>query len=87
MGSFYKYSRVKNNILIKDNKPVGGKWSFDEENRKKIPKGLAIPKIRKLNITKNTVTLIPYIEKYFPDHVGDLNNFWLPTTRQDAIFI
>ena len=87
MGSFYKFSRVKNNMLMQDNKPVGGKWSYDEENRKKIPKGLAIPKIRKLNITKNTVTLIPYIEKYFSNHVGDLNNFWLPTTRQEHCFI
>ena len=24
MGTFYKFSRVKNNILVKDNKPVGG---------------------------------------------------------------
>ena len=85
MGSFYKFSRVKNNILMQDNKPVGGKWSYDEENRKKIPQGLAIPKIRKLNITKNTAALIPYIKKYFSKHVGDLNNFWLPTTRQDAM--
>ena len=85
MGSFYKFSRVKNNILMQGNKPVGGKWSYDEENRKKIPQGLAIPKIRKLNITKNTAALIPYIKKYFSNHIGDLNNFWLPTTRQDAI--
>ena len=57
MGSFYKFSRVKNNILMQDNKPVGGRWSYDEENRKKIPQGLAIPKIRKLNITKKILLL------------------------------
>ena len=31
--NFYKYQRIKHDILVKDNKPIGGKWSFDEENR------------------------------------------------------
>ena len=36
MGDFYKFSRKSQNILLDSNdKPVGGKWSFDEENRKK----------------------------------------------------
>ena len=34
------------NILIdENNKPIGGKWSYDEENRKKIPKNTLLPKI------------------------------------------
>ena len=28
---------------MEDEKPIGGKWSYDEDNRKKIPKGLEIP--------------------------------------------
>ena len=36
MSTFYKERRQKLNILIKnDGSPEGGKWSFDEENRKK----------------------------------------------------
>ena len=31
--------------MDKENKPVGGKWSFDEENRKKIPKNTVIPEL------------------------------------------
>ena len=27
-----------------NNNPVGGKWSFDDENRKKIPKEISFPK-------------------------------------------
>ena len=35
---FYKAQRQRLNILIDDKgKPVGGKWSYDPENRKKIP--------------------------------------------------
>jgi deoxyribodipyrimidine photolyase-related protein len=35
MADFYKKMRKKLNILMNDDKPIGGKWSFDEENRKK----------------------------------------------------
>ncbi|MCS7317362.1 MAG: cryptochrome/photolyase family protein [Candidatus Dojkabacteria bacterium] len=42
--NFYIYQRKRLNILIDDTgKPIGGKWSFDIENRKKIPKNLEIP--------------------------------------------
>ena len=30
---FYKFQRNRLDILIHNNKPVGGKWSFDTENR------------------------------------------------------
>jgi deoxyribodipyrimidine photolyase-related protein len=45
MVSFYQLMRKDLNILISDGKPLGGKWSYDEENRKKIPKDLELPKL------------------------------------------
>ena len=30
------------------NLPKGGKWSFDSENRKKIPKNIKIPSLLKI---------------------------------------
>ena len=38
MENFYRFQRERLNILIKDGKPVGGKWNFDEENRLSPPK-------------------------------------------------
>ena len=38
MTDFYINQRKKLDILMKDNKPLGGKWTFDGENRKKYPK-------------------------------------------------
>ena len=33
--------RIKFNILMdKDGVPEGGKWSFDDENRKRMPKNI-----------------------------------------------
>ena len=38
--SFYITQRKKMKILLnEDHKPVGDKWSFDTDNRKKYPKG------------------------------------------------
>ena len=39
MATFYKGTRQKLNILMKkDGTPEGGKWSFDEDNRKNFQK-------------------------------------------------
>ncbi|MFN7915678.1 MAG: cryptochrome/photolyase family protein [Vicinamibacterales bacterium] len=41
---FYITQRRRLGLLIDRNgKPAGGQWSFDPENRKKLPKGLAVP--------------------------------------------
>ena len=52
MASFYQKMRIKMSILIDENtKPIGGKWSYDEENRKKIPQNINIPE--KPSLTNN----------------------------------
>ncbi|MCZ4221912.1 cryptochrome/photolyase family protein [Pedobacter rhodius] len=39
METFYHYMRKKHRVLIVDgDKPVNGKWNFDEDNRRKLPK-------------------------------------------------
>ena len=84
MANFYKHSRKKHNILIDNDAPTGGKWSFDEENRKKLPKDIKIPNMPKIEKTKHTLELIPIVNKIFKDNVGDLNEFWLPTNRNSC---
>jgi deoxyribodipyrimidine photolyase-related protein len=37
MESFYRQMRKKHLILMEGANPVGGKWNFDADNRKKIP--------------------------------------------------
>ena len=44
MASFYQMMRKELGILVdKDNKPIGEKWSFDADNRKKLPKDILLP--------------------------------------------
>ena len=88
MATFYKDTRIKLNILIKkDGNPEGGKWSFDEDNRKKLPKNISVPKFPKIVETIHTKTLKPIVEKMFKNHLGDTKNFWLATEFKSVVKI
>lgn len=68
---FYKFQRKKLNILMNNNKPLGNKWSFDTDNRKKITHNINIPNIPKIN--NNNVYVLEakkYISKYFTNNYG-----------------
>ncbi len=85
MANFYKNQRIKHNILIEPNgKPTGGKWSFDIENRKKLPKDIELPKKFIFNETEHTSKLKKIISKVFSDHPGSVDDFWTCTTREEA---
>ena len=85
MATFYKSNRTKLGVLVDSNlKPKGGKWSFDDENRKKLPKDISLPDNPKVQNTLHTKTLAPIIEKEFKSHPGTTKSFWLPTTRNSA---
>lgn len=43
MESFYRMMRKKHRVLMNGENPLGGKWNFDVENRKKLPKGTFVP--------------------------------------------
>ena len=84
MAKFYKEKRERLNILLnKDGTPEGGKWSFDEDNRKKLPKNILIPKFPEIKETKHTKSLKPIIEKLFSKHPGDTKKFWFATEYKD----
>ena len=85
MAAFYKQQRIEKNILMLDSNPVGGKWSFDEENRKKIPESLTTPsqpKFKEDIIVKDVKKLV---NDLFNNHPGDTVNFWLGTSREEAL--
>jgi deoxyribodipyrimidine photolyase-related protein len=72
---FYKNQRQTRNILLESNeKPVGGKWTFDDENRLKYPKGKMPPEITFLKPNHFQTEAIAYVQKYFPSNYGTLNS-------------
>lgn len=85
MARFYKKIRVDKDILMEGTEPVGGKWSFDEENRKKLPKGHVPPEDMQMfqddvrvSTAKEWVNGLSGIEIYGSDE------YWLPYTHEDA---
>ena len=49
--TFYKQQRKKLGLLLEENElPVGGKWTYDIENRKKYPKDKKPPKVQYQNL-------------------------------------
>jgi deoxyribodipyrimidine photolyase-related protein len=87
MKTFYENVRRVSNILMEENgKPEGGKFSYDTENRKKVPKKFDViqNKIKQDHDT-NTKEVIKLIDENFPDHPGSGDNFWMHTTRQGAL--
>ena len=90
MKTFYELSRKKFNVLVDKNKnPIGGKWSFDEDNRKKLDKKLSIPSIKPPKTDHITLEVIKEVNILYKDHPGELKedggNFIYPVTRQDAL--
>jgi len=85
MSSFYQKARKNMNILMdENNKPIGGKWSFDEENRKKIPKNVIPPEMISFKESKYSSEVKNLINSNFDDHPGNLDDIWFPVDRIGA---
>jgi len=85
MGRFYENQRKDLNILI-DSKglPIGGKWSFDELNRKKLPKNQKIPDLQNIKKNKNVVEVEKIIYQSNLEYLGTSEFFFYPTTFKEA---
>lgn len=83
---FYKHQRQSRNILLDTNRnPLGGKWTFDDENRLKYPKNQIPPKTDFLKPNQFCTEAITYTQKHFPDNYGELNtDFIYPTTFAES---
>jgi len=86
MAEFYKSQRRRLNVLMENGQPTGGQWSFDEENRKKVPKALlgslpwidwpahdAVDEAAKASVLAD-----------FPDALGSLDTLYYPTSHKAA---
>lgn len=71
---FYIQQRIKHNILLdKENKPLGGKWSFDAENRLKYPKSKKPPDISFPASDEIYQEAVEYVNLHFPSNPGELS--------------
>ena len=85
MAKFYEHQRKRMDVLLEtDGTPVGGKWSFDTENRAKLPKNHVPPREPLAKSNAFTREAAEYVTRRFPDNPGSLKHFRWPVTRADA---
>ncbi len=85
MENFYRHMRKKYDILMDSGKPIGGKWNYDQENRKKLPKNLEIPE--PYTYSHDLSNIYEDIKKAELDYFGeaDPKNFIWPITRREGL--
>jgi deoxyribodipyrimidine photolyase-related protein len=85
MADIYQQQRKRLDILIEDDgSPVGGRWSFDAENRKRLPREVDPPAIPSPRRNRHVRDVIALVEREFPDNPGNAADFCWPVTRADA---
>ncbi len=85
-NNFYQFQRARLNILIDLNgRPAGGSWSYDYQNRKKLPKNQSIEDPEWKWKSEFYVDVKKTIQKYFPNNPGIIpKNSWLPVNHNQA---
>jgi deoxyribodipyrimidine photolyase-related protein len=82
---FYMHQRKRLGILLDANKkPVGGKWTFDTDNRKKLPKGIDVPVLEAPDERPSVAEAKQYVAKKFPSALGTSDAFGYPVTFEES---
>ncbi|MBK6511463.1 MAG: cryptochrome/photolyase family protein [Haliea sp.] len=91
MEYFYREQRKRHRVLMqedgKGDKPVGGQWNFDADNREAFGAtgpGAVPPRV---SFERDAVTreVIALVNTRFADHPGQLDSFAWPVTRAQAL--
>ncbi|MEM9342514.1 MAG: cryptochrome/photolyase family protein [Pseudomonadota bacterium] len=86
MAEYYKSQRRRLDFLMDGDDPVGGQWSFDEDNRKKVPKTLLnqLPIIDWPTHDATDERARDSVNADFPDALGSIDQLYYPTSHAAA---
>ena len=87
MESFYRAMRRKFNLMMDGDKPLTGKWNYDHDNRKKMPKDHVPP--HPLLFEKDVSKVVDLLQKSGVKTIGRIQpkNFIWPTSRKEALVL
>lgn len=85
MEFFYREMRKYTGLLMEGDKPIGGKWNYDQDNRKTLPGEVSVPKPYTVTPDGITREVIALVETHFADHMGDARDFNYAVTRGQAL--
>ena len=81
---FYRDMRRRTGLLMDGDKPEGGRWNFDSENRKPPKSGLSFNGPKRFSPDGLTRQVIGLVERQFAENFGALEPFWFGVTRAQA---
>ena len=84
LDRFYRRVRQRSGLLMKDGGPLGGRYSFDAENRKPWRGEPPAPDPPRFTADAITQEVGALIERHFAEHPGRLDLASLPATARDA---
>jgi deoxyribodipyrimidine photolyase-related protein len=84
--SFYIEQRKRLRCLLdSDGSALGGKWSFDTDNRKRLPKGHPIPKVPMPREDSFANEAREYVQHHFPHALGANSPLFYPNSSEAAM--
>jgi deoxyribodipyrimidine photolyase-related protein len=85
MANFYIMMRKRFKILMDNEKPHLGKYSFDSENRSRAPKGYINAPTHRYPMDDITKQVAANIEQLYPNHPRSDQPFFYAVTRTQAL--
>lgn len=86
LKTYYERQRKALNILLdEEGQPQGGKWSYDTENRKKLPKNHQTPFALSFNESDHLQEVKAMVNRHFGHHPGKTEEFRWAISRPDAL--
>ena len=85
MAKFYEMQRKRLGVLLEpDGGPLGGRWSYDADNRKKLPKGISVPDVPSCSPSSFVLSAQQQLAEEALPHLGCAETFAYPVTHSDA---
>jgi deoxyribodipyrimidine photolyase-related protein len=84
-ADFWRWQRRRHGLLMEPGgKPAGGRWSFDTDNRKPLPKGIQPPEAPSFRQGSVERSVAAMVAERFSDHIGRAEDCSWATTRAGA---
>ena len=85
MAKFYEMQRKRLSVLLDDEGgPLGGRWSFDADNRKKLPKGITVPEEPRCAPSLFVLSARQQLAEETLPRLGSADDFAYPVSHADA---
>ena len=85
MEHFYQWARKRTGLLMQGNKPQGGIFNFDKQNRQAWNDKTYIPAPFTSQPDQISQIVLALVQQEFPDHPGKLGHFDYAVTREQAL--